>query len=487
MAYKHGALGEIVSSSGKSAVLTAAAPLYVGTAPVHTVAGGNANLNKPVLLNSFAEAAALFGFSEDWAKYTLCEAMYAHFKLKAIGPILMVNVLDVDEAKSAEATTASLTPSGGRIVIENAESILLDSVAVTGKVLGTDYTIAYDYSTLKLTLTEKTTGALGTEAVDVSYNTVDATGVTSVDVIGASDGEGINTGLYSIKDVYQECGILPNALLAPGFSDTKTVHDAMAELTQMVSGHWDLLFYTDLPLSSEGSAVSMSGASTWKATNGYTANNEKTHYPMWAGGDGRKYHLSVLDALNRQALLAERNNLPYESSSNTELPVAGKLYFGEDVGGSPDDETVNTLLTANGICSAVFIGGRWVLWGAHTASYTQATANAQNISETNLAMLHYISNDFQVRRANEVDKPLTRNRMQQIVAEETARLDAMIAAGALIYGKVTLKVDSEAVTDMQSGDFTFLFEVTTTPLSKSLTALVSYTGDGLTTYFEEVA
>lgn len=486
MAYKHGALAEIAASTERSSVQTATAPLYVGTAPVHTLADGDANLNKPVKVRSLAEAAALFGYSDDWAKYTLCEAIYAHFTLGGIGPIVLVNVMDVTAVKSASATTANKTPSGGRVTIDAAESIILDSITIPEKVLGTHYTAAYDYQTQRITIAEKTSGGLGTASLAISYYTVDASDVVAADVIGESDGEGNNTGLFCIKDVYQKCGLIPDVLLAPGFSDQKTVHDAMAQLSTRVNGHWDCMIYTDLPLADGATALTLTTAAAWKATNAYTADNEKVHYPMWLGADARYYHLSVLDAVNRQLLLAENGNIPSQTASNTEVAIGGAPYFGADVTASPDDATVNAKLNANGISSVAYVGGKWVLWGAHTASYTQTTATAQNIAETNLAMLHHIANGFQVRRAADVDKPISRNRMQQIVAEERAKLDALVAIGALLYGTVTLVNTPEALGDMLNGDFSFAFSVTTTPLSKSLTAVLSYTDVGLVTLFEEV-
>jgi hypothetical protein len=487
MAYLHGAYSEIVASTEVSAQQTKAAPLYVGTAPVHTLPNGKTNLNKPVTVTSFNEAVALFGYSEDWAKYTLCEAMYAHFVLGGIAPLVLVNVLDVDDNKSASAVTANKTPAGGRIVLEDAESIILDTISIPDKELGTDFTTAYDYTRKRITIAEKTTGALGSVSLAVSYYTVDATGVDAATVIGAADGEGNNTGLYCIRDVYTLCGIIPDVLLAPGFSDAKTVHDAMATLSVQVSGHWNTLFYTDLPLTDGEATLTLTTAAAWKATNGYTADNEKTHYPMWAGADSHYYHLSVLAAVNRQRLVHENDNIPYKTPSNTEILLAGAPFYGAEVTATPNDELINAKLNANGITSAVFLGGRWVIWGAHTASYTQETATAQNLSETNLAMLHYIANDFQVRRAADVDNPLTRNTMQQIIAEEKARLDALISIGALLYGEVTLIGTPEAVADMMQGDYGFAFTVTTTPISKSLKALLSYTEAGLVTYFEEVA
>ena len=99
-------------------------------------------------------------------------------------------------------------------------------------------------------------------------------------------------------------------------------------------------------------------------------------------------------------------------------------------------------------------------------------------------MLYYISNDFQDRRALDVDQPMTPNDLKQIVSEEQARIDALIGIGALTYGVVKIDATLDSQSDLISGDFSFTFEVTTTPLAKSLTAHVVWTKQGFVTYFE---
>ena len=98
-------------------------------------------------------------------------------------------------------------------------------------------------------------------------------------------------------------------------------------------------------------------------------------------------------------------------------------------------------------------------------------------------MLYYISNDFQHRRVRDVDKPLSANDIQAIVAEEQTRLDALVKIGALTYANAFLNTDAIARSDMYNGDYMFTFDVTTTPLAKSLTALVNWVDDGFATYF----
>lgn len=97
MAYKHGTYSNIIPSQelpSPSGVATL--PVYIGTAPVDTLEDASGAINTPVLVSSFAECQAKLGYSDDWEKYTLCEAMTAHFMntIKNIGPIVLINVYD---------------------------------------------------------------------------------------------------------------------------------------------------------------------------------------------------------------------------------------------------------------------------------------------------------------------------------------------------------------------------------------------------------
>ena len=154
--YLHGAYGVVQAVGNKIADESEGVIGYVGTAPVQQLAlasGESYPVNKPILCNNIAEAKAAFGYSEDWEKYTLCEAMYVHFEQNGVGPLVFINVLDPPKAdhKSTTAVTGDKTPTNGRIVIPSAEDIILESVVIktkdqtpVTKVKGTDYNIAYN-------------------------------------------------------------------------------------------------------------------------------------------------------------------------------------------------------------------------------------------------------------------------------------------------------------------------------------------------------
>lgn len=483
-AYLHGAYGQTQAAGNRVAAKCQNVMVLVGTAPVHTVVDGASNVNVPILVHDIAEARRHFGYSESWGDYTLCEAMHMFLENKAVGPLVLINVLDPEKHKG-EAGTVSLTPNNGIITIAAAENIVLNSVKVGDLVLNTDYVIAYNFQKKSITIKEVLPGGLGDGAIEITYNTVDPSAVTENDVIGASDGNGLNTGLYAVKNVYQLTGFIPSFLLAPGFSSIPAVHAAMYINSQKINSHWDAWMFVDLPIvDSEGAAITLDSAHTWRKANGYTKENETVCFPMIKGTDGKLYHMSVVRAANFAELLLVNDGIPYHTASNTAAPVIGNLWLGEgNKGRIYDDEMINKKLCQHGIASAAYIGGRWAMWGAHAADYDTENKNEVNVSETTRMMLYYISNDFQHRRHYDVDKPLSANDVASIVADEQTRLDALVKIGALTYGVASLNADEIARSDMLNGDYVFTFNVTTTPLAKSLTAIVNWVNDGYTTYF----
>ena len=490
--YKHGAYGLIEDSGNRMSAQSASAIVVVGTAPVNQVALGEGEtyaVNRPILVRNIAEAKAVFGYSDDWASFTLCEAMHYFFEVKGVGPLILINVLDPTKAahKAATATSVSKAPVNNIVTLTGMEKAILDSITVTAgstaKTKGTDYTVAYNSAKQTVVITGITD--LGTDALTIGYTDIKPSGVTSADVIGASDGLGTNTGLYAVKSVYQATGIVPAYLMAPGFSGTPAIHSAMYAVSKKVSGHWDMWMFADLPLIDNETAITLDTAATWKAANGYTKENESVYFPMVLGTDKKQYHLSVLAAANFLELLINNDGIPYHSPSNTDAPIIQNIWLGAGTEGRMyDDEIVNNKLNAHGINSAAYVGQRWAIWGAHAADYDTDTGDAVNVSETNRMMLYYISNDFQQRRTINVDKPMTMNDIASIVAEEQMRLDGLKASGALIFGEASVSSSSYVEnSDVIKGDYAFDFRVTATPLAKSLTAVVIWADDGFATYY----
>ena len=131
------------------------AMVFVGTAPVQTLKGGAANVNKPVVVHGWDDAVAAFGYSDDWAKFSLCEVMAHYLKDNNAGEAVFINVLDMSKHLTSSATTASVSigTDGKTAVIANAQLIYMDGLTVTDFTEGTDYTKAYDRASGNLILT----------------------------------------------------------------------------------------------------------------------------------------------------------------------------------------------------------------------------------------------------------------------------------------------------------------------------------------------
>src|SRR5690606_30850894 len=77
-----------------------------------------------VLANTYAEAVSAMGYSEDWESYTLCEAIYAHFQLYGMSPLLLLNVFD-------PATMKSSVEAEDKAVVAKQIKLPLEAIAST--------------------------------------------------------------------------------------------------------------------------------------------------------------------------------------------------------------------------------------------------------------------------------------------------------------------------------------------------------------------
>lgn len=477
--YKYGVYGVIGSDIAQSASQAGKAVVYFGTAPVNFLTNYSGVVNTPVQINSLSDAQKKIGHfsdSAEWSKYTLCEAVAAHFANKNgnIGPIYVINVLDPATHKKSTATTVSLTFANRKATI-TADDIIIDTFAIDDKTLGTDYTLSYDYESKTLTITD--IGSTAMTTVSSSYKAVDFTAITAATVVGGTAG-GVSTGIAAVKLVYQLCNVIPTYLAAPGWSETKTVYDALVAASQNINGHWFAFVYADMDIVS---TKTITAAKTWKATNGYTSGFSKVFWPRVKDGD-TVYHISTLALVEKLRCDMDNDDIPFETSGNKAIP-ATTLYFGDST--QPFDKAEANELTAAGISTAVYWESNWRVWGDHTAAYTYGgSCAAREIFESNILMLFYVANSFQKEWGTTIDKPMTIALRDTILNREQEKLDVLVAKGALIGEPVVEFVESNnATVDMMNGDFRWDIAATPTPPLKSATAVVRYTDEGFSAYF----
>lgn len=487
--YLYGAYGHLGDTVAQSATQAGTTPVYVGCAPINLVRG-YADIdvvNYPVKLSNLPNAQQTIGYSDDWDSFSLGEVISAHFDNANgnIGPIYVINVLDPDVHRKADVTTVNLAFSNGRATIKS-DTIILDTLALEGKVEGVDYSVDYNFTKGMVIINsigaDKITGSVVT-----SYNEVDASLVTADDIIGGVTANGEYSGLGALQLLYQEKFAVCNLFAAPGWSENPEVYNAMNAAASQINGHWYALVCADMPLNDGTEDVNtIAKAVKWKKDNGYTNERSKVFWPMAKGSNGHLYHLSTMAVVEFMRTDYSHDSVPMETCGNKTIPVVAQ-YFGEGSKNRGFDQVSSKELTSNGISTCVFWGGSWVLWGDHTAAYVYGDdVDPRCIFDVSMRMLFHITNDFQREWGTEIDGPFTKQLRDRIINREQEKLDALVARGALIGNPAVLFLESNNSTeDMMNGDFRWDIPVTPTPPLKSATAYVAYTDAGFSAYFSE--
>ena len=482
LTYKHGAYGEFAESISGAATQSGTCVVYVGTAPVNLIRGYAAAdlVNVPVKLDDLAAARRYMGTSKNWTAFTLCEAFGVHFEnpITNAGPVVAINVLDPALHKKTEQTTKQITFTNGRAIIES-DTIILDTLVLSDKVEGVDFTIDYDWTNGRV-LIDSIADVEITGQVQATYSEVDTSKITKAEIIGGVTAAGVYSGLGAVALVYQELNLIPNLIVAPGWSHDPEVYAAMVSASMKINGHWDAFVFADLTLTE---VDTIEEAIEWAEDNGYTSERSKTFWPQFVLVTGNVVHGSTLAAWRQLLVDAEHNGIPMETCSNKAVPIA-RQYFGVSSTNRGFDQSRANDLNAAGISTAVYWGGQWVLWGGHTAAYTfGAVTDNRVVFDNSIRMMMYVTNSFQQEWALTIDGPMTTSMADTVKAREQAKADALVAVGALI-GTPEVRFDQSAnsTDDLVEGNFVWDFSATPTPQFKSGTIRVAYTDAGFESY-----
>ena len=187
MAYMHGIrIQENPTNIPEPVKNETGVPVIFGTAPVNMANDPNNAANTLFLCNTFAEAKAAVGYSDDYERYTLCQAMDAFFKIFGVGPVILCNVLDPNVHKKEYEKEMELID--GQAVIEEAGIFTVGLVVKNGENIlnaDTDYTITYNETGyMVLTVLDA-----AVKTVKVEGSQADPSKVTADDVVGAYDAE----------------------------------------------------------------------------------------------------------------------------------------------------------------------------------------------------------------------------------------------------------------------------------------------------------
>lgn len=448
MAYLHGVrVQENPTSVAAPVVNESGVPVIFGTAPINMAADPENATNKLFLCKTFAEAKAAVGYSDDYEKYTLCQAMDAFFKVFGVGPIVVCNVLDPATHKTEY--TETLTVTNGQAVSET-EGVLLSGLTVKGGSenlkLDEDYTVEFNNAGRVVITVVKS----GVNSVTLTGNKLDASAVTAEDIIGSYDAEtGKETGIELVRKVFPIFGVAPGFLLAPGWSHTPAVGLALAAKCVEINGMFKCECIVDIDCSADG-AVKYTDVEDVKSENGYASEHMIALWPMVKCAGKIMAYSAVYAAM---AAYVDYNNdsVPSLSPSNHALKISATvLADGTEVN---LDITQANELNAVGVVTALNMGG-FKAWGNNTAAYPKVT----DPKDRWICCRRFFSwwgNSFIMTYLEKVDNPANYRLIESIVDSENVRGNSLVSQGKCAGIKMVYSKEDNPIANVLDGKIVF--------------------------------
>ena len=449
MPYQHGIrIQENPTSIAIPAVSDAGVPVIFGTAPVNLAADPAHATNKLFLCNSYAEAVEAVGYSDDWANYTLCQAMYAFFRKYAIAPIVICNVLDPATHKAAYTEGSALTVTDG-VAKGTVKGVVLSTLTVkdgsnNDLTLGTDYTVAFDADGYPVF----TVLAAGVTAITPSGYKLDPSAVSASDVIGSyNSSTGVSTGIEMVREVWPRFAKVPGFLLAPGWSETHTVGAALQAKCENINGKFQCECVLDL---NSNTVVVYSAVETEKQTAGYTSKHSINLWPK-VKVDGKIMAYSAIYAAMAMAVDHDNDDVPNLSPSNKPLAIDGTcLADGTEV---ILDQLQGNVLNSVGVVTAINENG-FRSWGNNTGAYPDTT----DPKDRWICCRRFFSwwgNNFIRIYFEKVDDPTNFRLIEAIVDSENVRGNSLKSQGKCAGIRMVYNKDDNPISSILDGHILF--------------------------------
>ena len=423
-----------------SPVKASTAALVVGSAPVHQTGG---KVNEVVIAVNFAEAVAAMGWSDDWEKYTICEAMYSHFRLYGVGPLLMVNVLDPEKHIGAEKTE-TVQMSNGQLRLNG--DVLPSSIHLDGEYeAGVDYDVFFEDGVCIL---EALDGGklVGVESVQITYAEVEfSLADLKPDVIGGYDvSTGQSAGLELADQAYFRTKVLPEPIIAPGFSQDAEVAAVMAAKAKNLSIVFRSFALCDLDATQGSYQTAVNRKSSSKA---FQHVKERLCWPMLTM-EGRKFHYSTQLAGLMCQLTANNDGIPSEPASNKELKADGTILAdGTEVF---LDLNMANYLRGQGITTALNFVNGFTSWGEYCAC-APGVNDPKDLYCNVARMVNYMANSVILTYWSYIDQKMTARLASSIANRIDIWMNGLKSQGHLLGGRCELLSEENPDADIMAG------------------------------------
>ena len=502
MAFTHGVYTREVLTSLLSPVDSSAGlPVVVGTAPIHL--GDISNVNKPQLVSTYNEAVELFGYSDDWEKYTLCEFMYSQFVVYGQSPCVLINVLDPSKAAHKSSVTVHVQQLiGTNKSVTLGKDILLANLEVTNinpevddefgegetpisKVIytkDTDYKLEYNEEG-DLVLSVVTGGALvGNNDFYVKCEKLKPENVSNSDIIGGVDLQtGKYTGLELISRVYPKFAMIPGLIVCPKFSESPEVAAIMTTKAQGINGLFSAMAIVDIPSDEDTGANSYSKVNEWKTSHSYNSQYMIACWPKVKLGE-KIYHFSTHLAGLINSIDSGNEDIPYSSPSNHTLQIDSCMNAsGKEIDLGLDEANI---LNSIGVVTALNWSGGWKAWGNRTAIYPSST-DVKDCFIPVRRMFNWLQNDFITTFWQRVDEPLNRRLVRTILNSYNVNLNGLAAREIILGGNIEFLDSENPSTNLLDGHLIFHINVTPATPAETIEGIFEFDVNNLQALFSD--
>ncbi|MCH5207540.1 MAG: phage tail protein [Oscillospiraceae bacterium] len=448
-------------------------PIFFGAWPCHTAKGF---MGKPQLVNGFAEAKELGGYSDEWRtengdpKWTLCQAMYSHFRLFGVSPAIFYNVFDPAKHKT-DVPAADVNVVDHTVVLPpeafDNDKLVVKTTGEGGAALakGTDYDVFYTATDCRIELI-KGGSEYNATTLNIAYEKANPEAITAEDIEAAVE---------KVEMCRSTVGIVPDLLCAPGWSSNPVVAAVMDAKAENIEGLYKAKAVVDLDTSAEG-ANTVEKVKAYKDENGYTSENMIVCWPMVKKG-GYLFDLSTIVCGLIASLDSDNGNCPFESPSNKSIDISGAvLKDGTEI--SLSYPQADTISYADGVVTVIH-HDEWTLWGNYTGCWPELQDVAKHFICTNRTQ-DWICNTFVNLYRKYTDRPLTRILIDAIVNHFNIWLNGLTAEGKLCGGEIQYIGDNNPDRDLLKGKFRLDTKAASPVPAEQINMHIEYSVDMLT-------
>lgn len=336
-----------------------------------------------------------------------------------------------------------------------------------------DYSVKYNDSN-KVVITFLDDAKIVDESVVISWHEVDASKVTSADIIGTVDADGNSTGIELIENIYPKFRVVPTILIAPKYSTAPEVAAVMKTKVAKINEVFKAIAIADIPAT-----LTYSEVPAWKNEKNLVDENLIVCWPKISLG-GVQYHISTQLAGLMAQVDYDNDSVPYVSPSNKNLQMDSSVLADgtEQFLSLPQANYLNS----QGIVTALNFSSGWVAWGNSCSKFPSSTDPIERFISIRRTM-NWIINSLVLTYFSQVDAPMTRRLIELVMDSVNIWFNGLAAKGCILGGRIVFDSDDNPTTNLISGIVKFKIYVTPPPPAEQISFELEFDPDYLSTLF----